>query len=970
MVFLFTHMDADQEYLVFYNEVSLFLILKSAVSKFIVGTLVKGLPFKVSLPPPSSDQVCTLTLPNLGSFEHFTVVKVEVPSREDLVKSPAILCRVTPSLNTSDLANFKFCGIPIPLNLQIPYKALPPALIKLQAGFVKVAFTSRTIRANSAAARRLPAIEDGSFFFCDSNGEDLPAPLAKHTITTQSVSAVRDGFHPQLVVGVPEGKYDFPTASAAKLRTIKLNRATSFRHVLEQVGASIEDEVQKKYFNHHFGYVFKPKSWTDSTVSPTQPNLAPSGPTVIFFLGFSDHLTVATAEALGLEAARNFGILVRIITPAAIGSNERNFSELNTPRAPPLLSRNLFNLSSPLQLGVLEGETYRLDHEMLTPYMAYDICTERPPLVGHTSLPVQMIDIVGIDVPDSGYLTDPSKLYQLFVSASESGSSACNLMERITSVGRHIMDIDFTERSGKFVVFKSLLHSAHTRERLSGVLSSCNGVSTMLPSLLAPSVKASPSLVTVRTSPNSQAIPPNVLLRLLTDKRIGVLPDKLLVHSNNTFRCALPEGLNQMEFSLLLQSLNKHHGSEMFLCTLGVLGTLSLRDLRPPPVIDPNLPSSFLVSGPFTTADNDLLLDYAKKLGATNPRRVLRQDKRSDLAMDWMKLPDASRVASLLGLGATISRYFPQPGDCPFPIRPTSDFEDFFKIPTAQPFGSQPLKLPDALETALAALLGEKGIAESMNVEPPTNTPAFTPVAPRPPQGLEGSPVLAPGLNVSTNATDVKDASQHTNSPVEKDQTDPAPRAVASSEKAAEKDGDSSQVTMKLTDQSKQASKQLPTKEPPPNASTSKGKQSTIKPTKNQKKGPGTGTDTEFDLYPAEPLEQTPWEVGPAVALANKRLRSPTDLLNQSPTKHQTGTGKKAPASPTMTVSELELRWAAWTKEGLLSVCKSHGITLLATNKLAIIKAVISQRITFSSPPKEFQAQEIRTTSPVAGSTK
>ena len=195
-----------------------------------------------------------------------------------------------------------------------------------------------------------------------------------------------------------------------------------------------------------------------------------------------------------------------------------------------------------------------------------------------------------------------------------------------------------------------------------------------------------------------------------------------------------------------------------------------------------------------------------------------------------------------------------------------------------------------------------------------------------------------------------------------------------SSDKQKEKDVDSSQLKTKTTDQSQPLSNQKRSKDPSSNANSGKDKQSTSKTNKSRKKNQGavSGVGTEFDLYPVETSEQAPWEEGPAGA-HSKRLRSPTDALNQSPTKHPTGVGREAPASPLMgelSVSELEHKWAAWTKEGLLALCKSHSITLLVTNKLAVIKVIISQRVTFVPPPKEFQAAEIRSTSPVAGSTK
>jgi hypothetical protein len=121
---------------------------------------------------------------------------------------------------------------------------------------------------------------------------------------------------------------------------------------------------------------------------------------------------------------------------------------------------------------------------------------------------------------------------------------------------------------------------------------------------------------------------------------------------------------------------------------------------------------------------------------------------------------------------------------------------------------------------------------------------------------------------------------------------------------------------------------------------------------------------TEFDLYPEETGPAPPGQplvAGQPGATPGKRQRSPSDLLAQAQAKPRAVEVNEPPPSPPLVdLTELEEKWAAWTKDGLASVCKSHGLALLVTQKLAVIKVLVSERIPYKDPPREFQALVIR----------
>ena len=309
--------------------------------------------------------------------------------------------------------------------------------------------------------------------------------------------------------------------------------------------------------------------------------------------------------------------------------------------------------------------------------------------------------------------------------------------------------------------------------------------------------------------------------------------------------------------------------------------------------------------------------------------------------------------------------------------------------------GERPLRLPEALETALVALFGEKGLPEAMNMEPPPSPPTVIEAVQCPTLGQAASsstgvPVdalvgSAPNPSAPSGALTLNEAACNTQSMTKLidqpnslgitstgEQGESAPTLVtplnpsntglpvsSPGAPATQKgiDGGSTPTKTKFKDPAR--SKQ----------STAQGidKQNKNKTTKNKTNPSG---DTDFDLYPAEPSEQAPWVEGPAGTLSStKRLRSPTDHLSQTLVKHPSVAGWLAPASPpACSNAELELKWASWTKEGLVSVCKAQGIKLAVTNKLAIIQEVISKRVTFSLPPVEYKAVEIRATPPRQGS--
>ena len=83
-----------------------------------------------------------------------------------------------------------------------------------------------------------------------------------------------------------------------------------------------------RYYETHFANLTNAgRTWSSSSSSSSSSPLL-SRPTVVFFLGLSEALTVQVAEALALDLHRTYGISSRIVTPAAPHSDLRNFDEL------------------------------------------------------------------------------------------------------------------------------------------------------------------------------------------------------------------------------------------------------------------------------------------------------------------------------------------------------------------------------------------------------------------------------------------------------------------------------------------------------------------------------------------------------------------------------------------------------------------------------------------------------------------
>ena len=711
-IYLFEQEDTSSGkfHCVFFDEKRVYVIPTLAISSFIVDNMVKGLTYKLYLGssgPPS------VSVHNLDRFEHILATKVEIPTIDSFDKAPYFLCKVTVSKGTERHANFQLLKVG-PCNIQIPFNVLPVALALKSVHdehIIKVAFTTRNIKTRasqtgSTATRRMPFVEPNFFTFCDRSGNDLPAPLPMFSISPESIEAVRKGFMANLVVGVPgNSSYLSLAATDSNLLSWKVNRSTSAKAFLGSLAshlrslpASDASTNMVKYFDSHFGSLIRNgKGWGSPFSSP------PQRPTVLFFLGFSDALSVQVADALALDLHKTYGINSRIVAPAALGSSSGNFCELNTPRASPF-AQNLFEFSQHLQLGLLDGAgcSYNFDDpDFFLPFLAYDVCSDLTPtsIQGqHLLLPKTVIDIEGVPVPDASYLTDPTSLFGLYIASSESSTREAKFLHLISSAGaKHVPFLDFTGRTNKWVLTLALLHKKNQRDSLATKLKSINGISCMTPTDFHSPSDSKDTLVTVLMN----AIAPNVLIKVLADERFGCLKDKMLATSNTTIKMALPAGTNQHEFTLKLQKFNSLLGSECFISTFGAHGLLTVKGLRAHVIRDPAAPHPFAVIGPFAASTNETIISWATSSGASNPRRILHGNRRTDLVVDLPQLK-AAEIRQLQP--SLILRPFTSASDdLEFPISLEPDWELLFG-PEETP--SLPITaLPTQFETALAKLV-------------------------------------------------------------------------------------------------------------------------------------------------------------------------------------------------------------------------------------------------------------------------
>ncbi len=297
------------------------------------------------------------------------------------------------------------------------------------------------------------------------------------------------------------------------------------------VDAQQADFKLLKYYETHFANLTNSgRAWSSSSSSSSSSS-PPSRPTVVFFLGLSEVLTV---EALALDLHRAYSISSRIVAPAAPHSDLHNFDELNNPKVSPL-TKLLFRLSEHLQLGLLDYDNeYRFDlPELYLPFLTYDVNSDVPPApYGPLLLRSQEITIDQQVPPDANYLTDPSTLHAIFISSSESTTREHKLLQHILAAGaKHSTTLDFTGRAGKWVQTLALLNSSRQRYLLSDKLKSINGVSSLHPDLYRAPSTSSYTVVTVMFSPKFTS---NVLLKVLTDSRcFGCHKDKLWLHSQD-----------------------------------------------------------------------------------------------------------------------------------------------------------------------------------------------------------------------------------------------------------------------------------------------------------------------------------------------------------------------------------------------------------------------------------------------------
>ena len=429
-IYIYEHDDHSLgKFCVFAGENQVFVIPSPAVPNNLISTLAKGLSYKVFL----SKNECSLKIQSLARLEHLLLSKIEIPTQDDYKSAPYFRCRVTVAKSTALHANFQLLTLGV--NIQVPFDVIPDtlALKGKDEHNIRVAFTTRFIRTNRAKTPcRVPFVEPGFFNFCDILGIELPPPPPKYSMSSETIAAVKAGFRANLIVGVPDGQhYDGLAITGGDLHDWKITRSTTAKSFLGSLlshlrsqspsggGPSLNQATDSrnasllKYYEAHFSNLGR--TWTTSTST--------SRPTVVFFLGLSEALTVHVADALALDLHRVYGISSRIVTPAAPHSNGAIFEELNSPRVSPL-SKTLFRLSEPLQLGLLDYDStsYRYDlPELFLPHLAYDVRSDVPPSPpGSMILGSQEIFIASQPPPDADYLTDPDSLHGLYISSSDS----------------------------------------------------------------------------------------------------------------------------------------------------------------------------------------------------------------------------------------------------------------------------------------------------------------------------------------------------------------------------------------------------------------------------------------------------------------------------------------------------------------------------------------------------------------------
>ena len=109
-------------------------------------------------------------------------------------------------------------------------------------------------------------------------------------------------------------------------------------------------------------------------------------------------------------------------------------------------------------------------------------------------------------------------------------------------------------------------------------------------------------------------LPPNVLIKVLADPRFGCVKDRMFVTSSTTIKVALPNGLDQYEFTAFLQKFNLLAKNECFITTFGAMGALPVKGLRPRaavPNLDPLGPRPFSLEAGKTVKTRHFFIETA-----------------------------------------------------------------------------------------------------------------------------------------------------------------------------------------------------------------------------------------------------------------------------------------------------------------------------------------------------------------------
>ena len=1007
--FLFEREIDGVTHLAFLGNSTVYVVDKARVvseGKITVSSLVKGAPFRVV---PSKDPWTSVRV--FRDLVHESIDSFSFLQSQEFSSIPEVLCRISTSVDglvsqRAPSRNFQFMPASIrAFNIQIPDAAVPEALVREGVIWAKVKFMPKSVARRNGSMVKYPSVSKGCFQLCDQNGVVLPRSPPTRAFSPGTIAALKGGLGANLIVGGSPVSFSDSgcfVVSDWALEDFGFDGSTSFEELLRAVSVQAEaSDQQKGYFSNHFGRLVN-----KSGLNPG------SQPTVLFIPNFSGALSTRAAETLAVRAVRA-GCRALVLVPSSITSTDANYSDVNSPRANEVHTSTLYKINQPVQLGVLDRGYYDFDDpNCATSLMAYDIlASDSTRFDNSLQYPVVEVDLHGVSPLDTSYLSNPKSKFVLHISITPSALKGTGLKGKL--LGSFTFDNDATGRSHRLASLKAFLPSEKAREDVVALLKRFDGATSMKPEDLNPSVSKSAKVVSVKLLQDD--LPVSLIVTFLAG--LGCSSDGMFFTSNDTLRVRLPTGMSSDVFATKCRLVNRKLGKAFFRLLQGERGVLNLEDAF---LVDlasdlgPPTPRSFVVQGHTADLDVETISVFVGETGGLQPRRIVGYKQGSFLVVDWPFSAPANGVYG--GRPFRFVPYVAKEGDVPFPVVAESEM-DFGAVLGDFPSGNQ-IKhpLPDSYLEALMALLQgeqvEQKASESMEVDPSVENlrekelqkspglpeGSLTPQVHSPSEALEDAQEAVPPSFKLVQAggeppTKVSSSTPTKEPPLQLDSGhEPGVQPIDNPSVSELNKVDpvtpvtSDQLSSLVTPAAPAADPSLampgPTEEvnkrveepiapskKPSDASLldkGKGEQLTSKApsTVNQSKSLANGVATEFDLFPEETSPAPPGQplvLGLAGATPGKRQRSPSDLLAQAQAKSKPVEAKEPPLSPPMgDLTELEEKWAAWTKDGLTSICKTRGITLLVTNKLAIIKVLVSQRVPYKAPPREFQAAVIR----------